>query len=199
MNDTKDAATLVQEAIAQAQKARVVGQAELTIWGGRFPADRLTGFLNAWGGGLAEELPWRMYEYVNRFVVLRASPQDAALPGDMFALERARLFGANGDMDLRRDGDEFRWRLIGSTQVPWPHPSDFQYKDFWAQDQAIKFREIPQTYYQWRPNEGRVNPDWFQAGARGEHVYLAQLCYLLNGQIAFVRYTGFEMGEVKHG
>jgi hypothetical protein len=30
-------------------------------------------------------------------------------------LERARLFGERGDLDLRREGDDFHWRYVGET------------------------------------------------------------------------------------
>jgi len=37
-------------------------------------------------------------------------------PGSAELLERARLFGKGGDLDVRRDGTLFRWRYIGEAQ-----------------------------------------------------------------------------------
>jgi len=137
MSDIRPAADLVREAFQRVEGANIVEPEALVIWGGIFPAASLGDFLSAWHSLLIERMPWRMVEFVDRFTILRASVNDAALSDSEKRLERARLFGPAGDLDLRRDRlaptveqrkawgqafadmpegqevDVFRWRFIG--------------------------------------------------------------------------------------
>lgn len=52
---------------------------------------------------------------------------EAAAPQNIAYLERARLFGCGGDVDIWRDGQGFRWRYIGPSDnaptgraLSWP-------------------------------------------------------------------------------
>lgn len=204
MNEQRNAKYFIDEAFKIAREAPEVGQSELAIWGGTFAEDKLNDFLEAWRHQLHEKLLWRMYEYASRFEVLRVSATDPALPTSNFDFERARFFGADGDLELRRDGSNFHWHFIGVANGGWPSLSpDFNAQNFWAEQTgglAVVFREIKQRYFQWRKSDERVTPDWFaKTNLPHEGVYLNQLHYLLNGRVAFVRYTGFNPNEVHHG
>lgn len=191
-------ADFVNQVFADMDRARLVGRPELVIWGGRFPESQADAFLDAWNEALRTTLTWRMVEYVSRFALYQVNSQDAARPDPWFNVERARFFGEMGDLDLRRDGQEFRWRFIGDVSDQWPVLTDaFQPQDFWSapENRQRQFREVQQKYYQWQGHrrEQRVSSrDWLkEAGLNGENVYLEQKQYLDQGRVAFVRYIGF--------
>lgn len=199
-------AEFVSQAFGDAQKGKLVGPPDLVIWGGRFPDSQADAFLDNWDKPLRTVMTWRMIEYVSQFNLYRADAQDAALPQPWFNVERARFFGqANGiggDLDLRRDGQEFRWRFIGAASDAWPTlPAAFPYHDFWTEpdNQNTRFREVAQRYYQWqgRPREQRVGSrEWLRkAELAQENVYLVQKQYLENGRVAFVRYVEYANGR----
>lgn len=197
MADYENAHTLVKKALERARHARKVGSSDLVIWGGNFPDKQLPAFLDAWEDLLIEKLPWRMYEYVSYFTVQEASANDLARPISWFDLERARLFGQLGDLDLRRDESTFRWRFIGAKNGIWPELSPtFKVRDFWTKPSSNPsvFREVKHSYYQWRGTreQQRVGKKWLSdANLANQNVYLEQRHYLLNGQVAFVRYVRF--------
>jgi hypothetical protein len=80
--------------------------------------------LPAWLGGLdLSALDVRIWEYTDRCTIGADDPP----PEDAGRLERARLFGAKGDLDVRRDGGAFRWCYAGERErapdgkmLPWP-------------------------------------------------------------------------------
>ncbi len=195
----KSAREFAEQAIDAAQKATRVSQKNLIIWGGAFPAERLSAFFAAWGTAQLKQMQWRMYEYVHRFHVVKATAR-ATLPPAKY-LERVRLFGQRGDLDLRRDGEIFHWRFLGDAK---PNPpklaGEFKPQDFWAnQPSSLEYREIEMKYYQWHGNERRVDSSWLtSAGLKAEGVFLIQKHYLRNGRVEFVRYVGFD-GEAKNG
>lgn len=194
---------LVKKAISDAQTAKKVGAEDLVVLGGVFNDKQGPAFLNVWGDLLVTLLPWRMYEYTGRFCVQKADTRNIALPDSWFFLERARFFGLQGDLDLRRDIGQFRWRFIGEKTAGWPNiPDIFPLFDFWkvSTPPTPVFYEIAQNYYQWRLQDQRVTNHWSaNTGLPAEGVYLKQKHYLENGRIAFVRYLEFSTAEGKDG
>ena len=64
----------------------------------------------------------RIWEFTDRCTIGADGPPETAE-----WLERARLFGEGGDLDLRRDGDRFLWRYVGKKEkapkgavLEWP-------------------------------------------------------------------------------
>lgn len=94
-------------------------RANLVVLGGEFPAVGLGAFLDAWRGAGAA-LPWRIWEYTSRLVMAKqgdpATDADA-WPTSVDYVERGRLFGAGGDLDLRRDRDRVLWRFVGLAET----------------------------------------------------------------------------------
>src|SRR3972149_6556423 len=80
MSDIRPAADLVREAFQRVEGANIVEPEALVIWGGIFPAASLGDFLSAWHSLLIERMLWCMVEFVDRFTILRASVNAAALP-----------------------------------------------------------------------------------------------------------------------
>ncbi len=119
-----------------------------TIWGGQFEANWLTEFLEAWNLAV-RDMPWRVWEWISDLKMDHVAPGIAGLPGNPHLLERGRLFGTDGDLSLRRDGERFLWNFVGrrDTTLPqrlhWEGPvkessaekdvgSRFAVADYWA-------------------------------------------------------------------
>jgi hypothetical protein len=202
MATKRSAKELVQQAFDQVGAAGVAGRDQILIWGGVFPASQLDDFLKVWEDALTTHMPWRIIEYVDRFVVQKAGASSAALPESGNLLEHGRLFGRLGDLDLRRDGQVIRWRFIGDAQQVWPEvPQAYSPRSFWDEHgkNAPAFHEVEVRYYLWRAKEQRVDSRWLRsAGLKGEDQRLIQLQYLRDGRVEFVRYMDFEQ-EVAHG
>lgn len=55
-------------------------------------------------------MPTRIWSYTDHCTFGDEGP-----PATAKRLERARLFGPGGDLDVRRDGERFRWRYVGEA------------------------------------------------------------------------------------
>lgn len=165
---------------------KVVGKDDLTIWGGNFEADQLDAFLQQWSG-----FTWCFLESVSAFAVQKA-PHTY---GDVEHVERLRLFDKAGDLDIRRDGNRFYWRFIGIGGRQPLNPPFAKVDDFWASYPSQQFLRIDRRYYQWRKGDERVGLDLskyfpnLKGGAADPAIYLKQIHYLDQGNIAFVRYV----------
>lgn len=170
----------------------------LFIWGGQFhnePPARLEQFLQVWQAENGPAFRWMMVEEVDKFYVKPASLTD--LIAQHAFLERARLFGEEGDLDIRRDADTIHWRFISETHAApptlpvWANAVAFP----WNERENQSFARHEHCYYQWRRdgNEPRVKNDWLEGSNLAETgLVLRQVHYLENGRIAFVRYVDIE-------
>jgi hypothetical protein len=79
-----------------------------TVVGGRCGATELVDWLN---GLDLSPMDVRIWYFTDHCTIGNDGP-----PGSVEFLERARLFGQGGDLDLRRDGEVFRWRYVGKAE-----------------------------------------------------------------------------------
>ncbi|MDY6876466.1 MAG: CRISPR-associated protein Csx19 [Chloroflexota bacterium] len=56
-------------------------------------------------------MPIRIWSFTDHCTI-----NDDGPPQTVKHLERARIFGAGGDLDMRRDGDRFHWRYVGKAE-----------------------------------------------------------------------------------
>lgn len=113
-----------------------VSQGELAIWGGKFKADKLAAFLDAWDW-TSLDMPWHIWEWVSDIIFEHQSGPPALLDEDFRRpqwLERARFFGPGGDLELRRDGDCFLWRFVGRPETTKPCGFFDPEADYWTHD-----------------------------------------------------------------
>lgn len=189
-NKPKNAADFVEAAFNRLGQDSPV----LHLMGGKFAAIDLTSFCDTWNGVPDGWCEWAMVEEVHQFDVKKVGKLRTAVPANPFYLERLRLFGPKGDLQLRRDGETFYWHFIGDGTNQWPNLATFGSQPC----STSALLEVEERYYQWRKTDGRVNSLWLNhIGLADEGVYLKQKHYLENGRIVFVRYIGFE--EVKNG
>jgi hypothetical protein len=82
-------------------------------------------------------------------------------PGTVEHLERARLFGTSGDLDVRRDGDCFRWRYVGEGDLA-PEGDTLQYPG--TLENPVYRREREALLWGTRENE---QGQWFEDRVAG--------------------------------
>ena len=176
--------------IAQMVTQPLVGKDHLSIWGGRCAEGDLLAFLDGWD---LSRMPYRIWEYVSdiRF-------EKDTLPNDIVLLQRGRLFGEGGDLEVRRDGEEFAWRFIGKPKMRPPEDYDLEENDFWHRHPDAAFHQYEQKALLW--GEKRENGFWFDnrvagaelayPGVAGKRVQLHYKVFSRAGRVQFVWYTG---------
>jgi hypothetical protein len=115
-------------------------------------------------------------------------------------LERGRLFGKGGDLDLRRDGDTFRWRFVGAPNVRPPEGYAAKENDFWEQHPHAKFHCYVETTLLWGKREGDRWHDDRVAAAEldypapddAERVQVKYQVYSRSGRVEFVWLIGVD-------
>lgn len=199
MSKTKPISEIINAAFQRVKGAPLKGKNDLTILGGTVTAENLKTWLAAWIGDAPGRLRWRLYEYPHRFDAFDSTMVENALPQSYAYLERARLFGEEGDLDIRRDGNDMRWRFVGEKSFSVATPVS-EKRDFWeGSEEDTTFLEVEENYYQWRGTDERVNSEWLGTlGMGNEGAYLKQLQYWREGRVEFVRFVGFEQGEAQN-
>lgn len=178
----------------------LLGKEILSIWGGRCAEEDLLAFLQGWD---LSNMPYRIWEYASEIVF-----EKGTLPKNAVLLQRGRLFGEDGDLELRRDGAEFAWRFIGKPEIRPPAGYDFDENNFWHRHSDVTFHQYKQTALLWGESQG--DGFWFDdrvAGAQltypavtGKRVQLHYKVFSRAGQVQFVWYTGLsEWKEGSHG
>jgi hypothetical protein len=175
-----------------------VGQERLAIWGGMCAEDALSDFLAGWS---LEQMPYRVWESTDRIDFEKdTSVSNVAL------LERGRLFGEGGDLDLRRDGAVFRWRFVGTPTICPPEPYNAKENNFWAHHPEATYHCYEESALLWgerkgdRWHEDRVaaaNLD-YPAPDDAERVQVRYRVYSRAGHVEFVWLTGVSDWKEEH-
>jgi len=192
-----------REAIDFGQLARQVrqddwywGQDQLAIWGGWCATDDdLFKLLQQWPQR-DEAMPYRIWEYSDRIDF-----EEKRLPQDAHWLERGRLFGPGGDLEVRRDGDRFYWRFVGQRGAQLPD-GPFHAQDFWGQasagtrffhsvEHALLWGERQESLNLWfedRTARAELKYPWDQVG----RVQVKYRTFSCGGRVEFVWLLGLE-------
>lgn len=168
----------------------LIGPEHLAVWGGEFTADRLKAFLNTWNLP-RDGMPWSLWQWTDDIKVQHR----AGIPGDLDYLERGRIFGPDGDLELRRDwrrdGDRFLWRFVGETGTR--KPQGFDVADYWTGREDKPVRPYQRTALLWGSKEAAKPYD--KTGWHEDRVGRAQLDYPnVNGNRVQVRYVEYLYG-----
>lgn len=180
--------------VAKLKKERMVGKnTGIVIWGGQFPEKRLGSFFTAWE---YSQMAYRIWEYADHCDFVS---QQLPRAEDYFLLERGRIFGNMGDLELRRDAGEFFWHFIGNS--PIVRPDGFVVKDFWQENSAAQLREEHGSALLWgdyKENIGFWCDDRVahktlkypvlaqEARKNGQRIQIDYTIFTDGGQVAFV-------------
>lgn len=152
MPEPIDFAAIVEEV----RSAPSLGPDELIAWGGEFDAARLASFLDAWDFWKTEAV-WKLWLWPHKILL----SLDSDLPGDLAELERGRLFGEMGDLEVRRNGDLFLWRFVGDPGSA-VQPAQFgSVADYWESSAPGRLCEYRRHALLWgqREEEDRWHDD----------------------------------------
>lgn len=185
MSTSKD---LFEGVVKEIQKSQI-GPKDLSIWGGNIPEAEIGKFLEGWDN--LPEMPYRIWEYVSDIVF-----EKVTLPNEPALLQRGRLFGEGGDLELRRHGREFLWRFVGPAKVHPPTGYDAQ--DYWESHAGVTFYQREATALLWgerkqdRWADDRVGSAFltYPANDTWSRVQLHYRTYSRAGRIQFVWYIG---------
>jgi len=174
-----------------------VGGDHLTILGGVCCENDLPDFLQRWDLG---GMPYRIWESVSEIVF-----EKDTLPQNVALLERGRLFGPGGDLELRRDGQTFIWRFIGPAGAQTP-PEDEHTRNYWEDHPQVTFHQREETALLWGRWNGETWTDDRVGAARlnyphppAERVQIHYRTYSRAGRVEFVWLTGLsEWKEANH-
>ena len=102
---------------------------DLQIWGSEIEEDDLQEFISNWD---QSEMPFVILETIETITITKACDFSTLAPPNV---ERIRIFGSGGDLDIRRDAYLFRWRYIGKNKLL----EDVKGEDFWDKNADKKF------------------------------------------------------------
>jgi hypothetical protein len=173
-----------------------IGEKGLQIWGGdKIDADALQQFISTWS---KSEMPFVIIETVREIAIKKNYDFSTIVPD---TVERIRIFGAGGDLDIRRDANRFRWRYIGKKGLP----EKVDGENFWANNSDKKFFMEEKDALLW----GKYNSD--RVVWHDNRVAKAKLSYPIDdnpkrvkiryrtlsetGVIAFVWFVAIEGGK----
>jgi hypothetical protein len=148
----KQKAVDFKQLVTEVTTGKQFGEADLAVWGGLCGEAELLAFLSKWN---LSEMPFRIWEYASRIDFKRGT-----LPTEINLLERGRLFGDGGDLELRRDGVNFRWRFIGKPGAQPPIGHQPMPDNFWTNNKVVTFHRCDENVLLWgerQENQSR----WF--------------------------------------
>lgn len=186
MLDWLDLPKLVREML-DPQATPPAGPEQLTVLGGEFPASRLEMFLQAWALP-RDGMPWSLWQWTDDIRL----DHGAGLPTDLDYLERGRVFGSAGDLELRREQGRFLWRFVGPSTPP-PLPG-FDVDNYWDHPLAAPLRPYERTALLWGNRQAARNLN--KAGWHDDRVGWARLDYPnVQGERVQVRYREYLRGS----
>jgi len=172
---------------------------QLALLGGKIGETELLTWLKTWKLD-AIDLPWRLWESISNLKF-----EQASLPTSIPLLERGRLFGEDGDLTVRRDGNQFRWWYVGKPSVvPKTILEAKETSAFWQQHPTPTLHTIEQSAILWGSHQGTDQDGkqrWYddrvgwanlaypvdvQTLQEHRHIYIRYREYLNAGQVAFV-------------
>jgi len=144
-------------------KEKRISRNDIQIWGGEIEEKELEEFIKKWD---LSDMSYRIIETVKEIAMTKDN-----IDIDSEIVERIKIFGGDGDLDLRRDSSCFRWRYIGKNSPP----QDVTAENFWDKNPSKKFFMEEKEALLW----GKYNQNMRQW--HDDRVARAKLSYPVNG------------------
>jgi len=167
----------------------------LAIWGGTIEHGQMEAFIKAWQLDKLK-MPYRIWEDYTSLLF-----EKDTVPLNFDQIQRARIFGQDGDLTLRCDGNQLIWHFIGKAEIN--PPQEFPSLGFWDKQAGdLILLESEGQYLLWgRKRNMGVGWQDDRVGAallvypgmeEQERVCLSYREYSYAGQVQFVWFTGLE-------
>ncbi len=173
-------------------------------WGGICPPEKLSEFLKAWAFRPAFAV-WETSDSIEWSKKGQAGDpsEHPALSADAAYLERARMFGPDGDLQIRREEDRFLWSFVGEPGAG--PPAGWPAESFWEnpENEGVRYRRKEETFLLWgekkdgrdRWHDDRVAAarlDYPVDAESGGRVQARADLFIRNGRTEFVRFKSLE-------
>ncbi|MEM3563792.1 MAG: hypothetical protein QXR19_11215 [Candidatus Jordarchaeaceae archaeon] len=109
--------------------AERISKNDIQILGGEIEENDLQRFIEKWD---FSNMPFTILETLSGIIIEKKFDLSHISSNQ---IERIRIFGQDGDLDIRRDANHFLWRYIGRKNPP----KDINAKDFWNENPHKKF------------------------------------------------------------
>ncbi|WXG41607.1 MAG: hypothetical protein WED07_12730 [Candidatus Freyarchaeum deiterrae] len=106
-----------------------ISKNDIQIWGSEIEENSLQQFISKWN---FSNMPFTILETLKE-IIIKKNFDFSKIPSNQ--VERIRIFGQDGDLDLRRDTNRFIWRYIGNNNPP----KNTNGEDFWKKNPDKKF------------------------------------------------------------
>lgn len=173
-------------------KEKRVSRDDIQIWGGEIDESGLKEFISKWD---FSDMPYRIIETVRDIVFTREN-----IDIEPELVERIRIFGSGGDLDLRRNFSHFIWRYIGGNSLP----QDIEGENFWSENFSVKFfveekeallwGKYNENIKQWKDDRVARAKLLYPTDGNPERVKICYKTFSQNGVISFVWFTGLKGG-----
>lgn len=134
-----------EEKIDRLFKEKRIAKGDIQIWGGEIKEDDLRQFIGKWD---QLGMPIVILETVEKMVMVNHDLSTL----DHGSVDRIRIFGEDGDLDIRRDINCFKWRYIGKNK----DIIEIIRKDFWEENPDVKFFVEEKRAILWGKDNDRV-------------------------------------------
>lgn len=188
----------LKELIDEMLQEPLVGPGELAVRGGAFRASELERFLLSWALP-RQGMPWGLWQWTDCMEMQHGR----GMPGDLEHIERGRVFGPEGDLEIRRERDEFLWRFVGEAATAMA--LGFEAADYWSGREGKPLRAFRRTALLWGSRKAarqHGKPGWHedrvsQAGldypeVSSDRAQIRYVEYLDGGNVEWVRFTALE-------
>jgi hypothetical protein len=177
-----------------------IGPGGLTALGGNesFSPETARRLLTAWGIP-RPDMPWGVWEFMDEITPIQGVE---SIREDLEYLERVRVFGRGGDVEVRRDGDRLLWRFVGPGGLN--APAGFAALDYWAaHPEPLHRRELTTLLWgeydpeakTWREDRVRAANLNYAAPTDWRRVALRFAEYAHAGVVAHVWWLDLVQGE----
>ena len=177
-------------------KEKRISRNDIQIWGGEIEEKEIKDFIRKWD---LSDMPYRIVETVKDITI---SKDKDNIDIDPEIVERIRIFGDGGDLDLMRDSSCFRWRYIGKN----PPPQDITAEDFWEkkenrdkkffveEKEALLWGRYSQDMKQWHDDRVAKTKLLYPINGNPERVKILYKTLSEKGVVSFVWFTGLKGG-----
>ncbi len=117
------------EKIKRLLEEKRISERDIQIWGGEVKENGLQQFISKWD---FSNMPFVIIETLKELTITRNFNYSLIEPE---LIERIRIFGKAGDLDLRRNGYSFIWRYVGQNSLE----SEINGDNFWEKHHSKKF------------------------------------------------------------
>ena len=180
--------------ILELQEERITKD-DLLIWGSEIEEDDLQQFISNWD---QSEMPFVILETIREIVIIKNYHFSTLEP---HAVERIRIFGSGGDLDIRRDAYHFKWRYIGKNRLP----EDVKGVDFWdkkadkmffmEEKEALLWGQYNSNRKVWHDNRVAKAKLSYPVEGNPERVKIRYRTLSEAGVIVFLWFVAIEGGE----